>query len=475
MKTILRTLVAILITATVTACGQPAAKNTANVSAPTSVTATEADSLSSYYEVQTSTEVTTITPVESSVKTSDVTTAPTETVASAPSEEACPYSDYIWSWYEEVSEPANYPTQNGDNGKIAITSDSIVDSGIRYLITAYDFTDSMKSGSSVVTENNQASSFPYEGRYGVDAYINGMTLYAKAYSNMGYNPTIESVAIKTADGRTVSVNGINYNGYTQINLSGYNKTCRLVTTFDYNGFSVENKLNVYVNVDEAWLCKLTSKTINEFESRRNTVSTITTDLNITPDNSLSIDDVMYPVTDGNGLKRDTDLWAELSETIITDDSWSDEYKVVLIHDWIVNNIAYDNYRCNTLHASRDSYYKDWSGTYSVYNTRTGVCCDVNHIFLIMCRHNGIPCITLENDTHVWNGVWLDGKWQEMDLCDDIHRFTNTANTSAVNTVSAPGYGSLDNTGAPRLKYINRYLWTYECVWGSGENYGWYYN
>ena len=47
MTNILKTIVAILITATLTACGQPAAKNTANVSAPTSVTVTEADSLSS--------------------------------------------------------------------------------------------------------------------------------------------------------------------------------------------------------------------------------------------------------------------------------------------------------------------------------------------------------------------------------------------------------------------------------------------
>ena len=473
MTNILKTIVAILITATLTACGQPAAKNTANVSAPTSVTVTEADSLSSY-EVQTSTEVTDIPSAEPSADPAAVTPASDEAVASATSEETSPYSDYIWAWYEDVSEPANYPTQNGDNGKIAITSDSIVDSGIGYLITAYDFTDSMKSGSSVVTENNQASSFPYEGRYGVDAYIDGMTLYAKAYSNMGYNPTIESVAIKTADGRTVSVNGINYNGYTQINLSGYSKTCRLVTTFDYNGFSVENKLNVYVNVDEAWLCKLTSMSVNEFSSRRDKIATITSDLDITPENSLGLDEIMYPITDGDRFRRDTDLWAELSEEIITDDSWSDEYKVVLIHDWIVNNIAYDSYRQYTLNTARDYYNHDWSGTYSVYNTHTGVCFDLSHIFLIMCRHNGIPCVILENDTHIWNGVWLDGKWQELDLCDDVNRFTKTADTTVITTTGAPGYGSLDNTQVPRLIYVNQTLWTYECVWGSGVNYGWYY-
>ena len=368
-----------------------------------------------------------------------------------------------------------------DNGKIGanataveVNADSVIDITGQGLWpnTAYNFVKAMTTGSTFTTENKTVS-FPYEGRWGIDAYAEGKTLNIKAYSNLGYNPTISSVMLSSLNQDVNITSNMNYDTYYAIDLSNASGTYKIATTFVVNATYITNELIVYVDSNEVWLCELATLDVNSLIARRNTFNTYMSDLNFTPENQLGITDIAYPHVQTGAYTCDTTKWAELSTTIITNPDWSDGYKVMMIHDWICENIAYDNYRVNNLPTPRDLYYGDCTGTYSVYNTRTGTCFDVSHIFLIMCRYNGIPCMTCESASHQWNAVYINGIWYEIDLTSDIHRFTNTVNVNDVITNGSATYSATDYGSA--LYTINNHLWSYECDYGSGENYGWYYN
>lgn len=149
--------------------------------------------------------------------------------------------------------------------------------------------------------------------------------------------------------------------------------------------------------------------------------------NVTPEKSLSVDkeDIAYPIVDRPNRRCDTDLWRALAHDIVPDDTLPDSVKVVMVHDWMTENLAYDNYMTTVLKKTRMSSYNDYTGTWHVYNTHTGVCRDFVNIFAIMCRELGVPCGSLDSDNlnHTWSIVYLDGEWWEVDLTKDIKRHT----------------------------------------------------
>lgn len=336
------------------------------------------------------TEVADISNDSQTVSATDVVTVNTERTETQPTKNVI--DDVLDEWTD------NNIKIGANAAAVEVNADSVIDikgQGF-WPNTAYNFVKTMTTGSTFTTEDKTVS-FPYEGRWGINAYAEGKILNLKAYSNLGYDPVISSVMLSSLNQDVSITNNVNYTTYYALDMS------------DASG---------------AYTC-------------------------------------------------DTTKWAELSATIITDPDWSDGYKVMMIHDWICGNIAYDNYRVNTLNTPRDMYYGDCTGTYSVYNTRTGVCFDVSHIFLIMCRYNGIPCMTCESASHQWNAVYVNGIWYEIDMTSDIHRFTNSED---VNSITASGNASYTATNYGNSLYsINNHLWSYECDYGSGNNYGWYYN
>lgn len=149
--------------------------------------------------------------------------------------------------------------------------------------------------------------------------------------------------------------------------------------------------------------------------------------NVTPEKSLSVDkeDIAYPVAERFTDRCDTDLWRALAHDIVPDDTLPDSVKVVMVHDWMTENLAYDNYLVRVLKEDRADNHNDYTGTWNVYDTRTGVCRDFVNIFAIMCRELGVPCGSLDSDSlnHTWSIVYLDGEWWEVDLTKDIKRHT----------------------------------------------------
>lgn len=85
-----------------------------------------------------------------------------------------------------------------------------------------------------------------------------------------------------------------------------------------------------------------------------------------------------------------------------------------IYNYIVSNYKYD-YDAVTLfqHVNINKTIK----------SKRGICFDFSHLFAALCRTKGIPCVVINakdgSDRHSWNRCYVQGKWLEVDLTNDI--------------------------------------------------------
>ena len=160
--------------------------------------------------------------------------------------------------------------------------------------------------------------------------------------------------------------------------------CRTVQTTDWNSREKAEEWR------EAW-----SEFLNNALEQR-----------ITPENSLDNSDIVYPQWDSDKSRCDTDLWIDLSYELVGDHpDWSDEFKLFVFNEWMMSNIRYDWWRHEN-GQSRAAEYNDWTGTYSMWDLKVGVCCDFSNALIIMLREHGIPATSLETATHMWIAVRL---------------------------------------------------------------------
>ena len=318
-----------------------------------------------------------------------------------------------------------------------VAADSVIDlTGYGFAKqTAYNFVKSMKTGSTYGTEDKFIS-FPYEGYWGIDATVEARTVFLHAYSNLDYEPEIISVTVSGKHNETVLTDNINYKDSYAISLES--GAYRLNTVFAVNDCEITNALYIYVDDDEAWLCEATWMDEDSFGKRCNVFKTLMSEAGYTPDNTLDWKSVTH-----NEKSYDNVEWAELSASIITDDKWSDGYKVMLLHDWLCDNTSFDDYALDTFGTNRADYYGDYSGKYDLYDTHVGVCTDVAEAFMIMCRYNGISCVTCANNGHRWNAVYINGIWYETDLTDDMYKRAISEDMSVLTNSGSRGYTAID--------------------------------
>ena len=277
--------------------------------------------------------------------------------------------------------------------------------------TAYNFVKAMKTGSTFGSED-KVISFPYEGYWGIEAAAEEKNVFLRAYSNLDYEPEIVRITLNGKGGETDLTDKIGYDDYYEI--SPEPGAYRIDAVFAAGGFEITNVMYIFVNHDEAWLCEATWMDEESFIKRRDEFRTLMSGAGVTPENSLDWKSVTH-----NGKAYDNEEWAALSGEIIPDEECPDGFKVMLLHDWLCDNTAFDDYALDTFGTNRADYYGDYSGKYDLYDTRVGVCTDVSEAFMIMCRYNGIPCVSCANNGHQWNAVYINGLWYEMDLTDDM--------------------------------------------------------
>lgn len=242
-------------------------------------------------------------------------------------------------------------------------------------------------------------------------------------------------------------------------------------------------VNIYVNGNKVYTCKAADRSgayICRWYDRKNAIDALIATAGVTPENSLDYSDDRWahPVPadyDNSKYRCDNQRWIDLAYQLVPDQSVSDAQKAVVIHDWMTANLAYDNYKVTTLgNATRAKYNKDYTGRYSMWDLRVGVCADFATIYCIMLRSLGVPAVGLAQDNvHVWNLVYLDGEWVEIDITGDMRRQVMGEDTTDIlcanATVSYRSFGAPYDTATidPARNHINRGMYTRAFVTGNG--------
>lgn len=284
-------------------------------------------------------------------------------------------------------------------------------------------------------ENNVSEVACTETYFGIKAEIkNNRTLSVESYSHLN---GVKLTDIKIQADRDVNV----MSNYT-VDVSKGTLTADLyddyfsnglyaiTATYEFNSTTCSVNLYMFVN------CKSDSSSDYHFyicngisdrskykytpTERRKQITDMINNAGITPENSLN-PNVAYPYEAGNLADYDTQYWKDLSYEIINGhENASDAFKSTLLHDWMTSHLIYDDYKANYLPGPR--YKNDYaSKKYYMSRINVGVCRDFSNVYTIMCREQGIPCIMLDTDTHVWNVICIDGQWIEVDLTTDVSR------------------------------------------------------
>ena len=84
-----------------------------------------------------------------------------------------------------------------------------------------------------------------------------------------------------------------------------------------------------------------------------------------------------------------------------------------VHDWIINNSKYDSLRSDQ---GIKTYHSDiaYGPLYEGY----AVCGGYTDLMELFLERMGIRSFKVSSDTHIWNAVFIDGKWYHLDLTWD---------------------------------------------------------
>ena len=96
----------------------------------------------------------------------------------------------------------------------------------------------------------------------------------------------------------------------------------------------------------------------------------------------------------------------ITDNITTD--LSDDDKLLIIHDYIINNTRYDVDKSND--ASFTALGPLFNGT--------AVCSGYADLMAIFLNKFGIKNFKVASDTHVWNALYINGEWLNLDLTWD---------------------------------------------------------
>lgn len=115
---------------------------------------------------------------------------------------------------------------------------------------------------------------------------------------------------------------------------------------------------------------------------------------------------------------------KIKELII--DTMTNEEKVKIIHDYIIDNTTYDTLKTENIH---DDTYKS-NTAYGVLIQGYGICSGYSDAISIFLNKLNIKNYKISNDTHIWNLVYLNGVWSHLDATwdDPISKFNENRDT-----------------------------------------------
>ncbi len=264
-------------------------------------------------------------------------------------------------------------------------------------------------------------SIPYEGLFGLKAEIKGTVVNYSMYThNAFYQEGI--VSLRSYEDVRRGKEGMNL-GTIKVNESA---------SFDLRSIAEAGKEAVYYlkiasngkkaymylydDGKKAWVCKYDHTSEKEAESWNRLIG------KLDPKKCLEMYvgnpgyPITYPTSGKDGYCNDVSKWCELSDTLVNK-NWTDNMKVFALVLYLTRNYAYDDWRVQTNNnVSRASLAQCWDDeSLWMYENKVGNCWDFANVLTIMCRRQGIPCTSVENDEHTLNAVWMDDEWVAIDV------------------------------------------------------------
>ena len=314
-----------------------------------------------------------------------------------------------------------------------ITKDSIIRLEGKGL---YNFGDTVAAGRCV--GNNVI--VPSEADYGVTLKVKDKdTITITPYNNTDKNVKVLSVVAEVGSGDYKSSE--NREIYS---VSGY------ATSEDGFGFvDVEFEadktqtmsLGVFKQGDDLWVCNVASKDsfAEQHVNSRLDLETAMKEWGVTLENATSKSPIYYPIVAQEGEAYDVEPWFEKSSELVKTD-WTDAHKVMIFYNYIINNIAYDQYSCDQGTTSRWFLKQDFDGSCYTSKTNVAICQDVANILAFMCREQGIPAVGVFSGEHAWSAVYIKDydRWIQIDVTTDMKYYAYDEDVTAWTNAAIQG-------------------------------------
>ncbi len=112
------------------------------------------------------------------------------------------------------------------------------------------------------------------------------------------------------------------------------------------------------------------------------------------------------------IEKDNKVIDEIIKNNIKE-GMTDTEKIRVIHDYIINNTKYDTKRAE----KKDSPY-DSARIQGLLFEHFATCSGYSDTMAVILDKLNIPNYKVSSDNHVWNAVYIDGKWKHLDLTWD---------------------------------------------------------
>ena len=120
-------------------------------------------------------------------------------------------------------------------------------------------------------------------------------------------------------------------------------------------------------------------------------------------------DKLYSDEDIDKIDKDIDIW--INEYVRS--NMNDKDKIKAMHDAIINRTKYDKVRADTNNSKYDS-----ARINGLLYDHYAICSGYTDMMAVVLSKLGIPNYKIASEEHVWNAVYLDGKWYHLDLTWD---------------------------------------------------------
>lgn len=116
-------------------------------------------------------------------------------------------------------------------------------------------------------------------------------------------------------------------------------------------------------------------------------------------------------------EKDIEVIEEYVNKVIDEElnsSMTTEQKIKAIHDYIINNTKYDSSRSKNTNSKNNISHK----ANGLFTTGYAICSGYADTMAIFLNKLGVINYKISSEEHVWNYVYLDGKWLHLDLTWD---------------------------------------------------------